>query len=1009
MSTDSSFFDPYLTLGIPRTSTTAEIRTAYRKLVLKCHPDKVLDPDPIKKQEAVEQFQRVHRSYELLSNETERAKYDDKIRIKEARERMQATGGKIFTRMNTGAGAGQSATAAAAGFYPFTSTRRRPPTSQQPPFPAGPAPAGPRPEPRGPRSAHEAFSAHTPEERNTHRTEDPRGPPPSYEQIFARATSSAAHATERGERERENEREREREKERERERERSEKSRSSRRTSTKMEIDPSLADRVKINGTSIRIDTPTPPPTDPNSAPPSTTLPSRARSDKPRTSTSRRGKSRQREEEDPLVHATRLFEERVRASEEKEAERKRERRRSRREQLAREHAAAATATADAEYLSAHHRDQEYIDQQRIAAQQKLQALRKAAEEAAEDMRRTAEWVQEEGLDRSRRKSRQPGSHHHHDELEEKERRRAQRHHERREREREKEREQDQARRSAFSSPIPGAAEEYDYDNEKGTKIYEFAHHRSTRRSHERETTTTAAAAAAGKTPEEIIRERPDLLRKLERERERGDHESRVRQREVERMKRVRAEEEYIHAWNKKTEHLHVSSPERAFGEKGYEGILYPGEELRDTARDRGISRSRTTGATSTPTTPDINVHRSQHARGTSSTRIRRDVDGHENPMYTSRSHGRGIRGKSRSEDYGRFESGGADKDTPLRRAETTSGRSMAEQKPKSGPEYLDAHTVSPERYSGRGRLNVPDDHSAFTSSTAGNVPPQSYRYSQPSPPNISKLDTTSKSGIKPMVLEPDERLHHSRSRGSRSPLTSPLRSPLRERKSIHVDSRLSASTSTSPSLASPGTTTTASTTTPVGTPSSTLRGQGLSDVPPSLPPLTASSTVKEKARHFDFGMTALFEKASAPIVHNVPLDSIPKRRVRDPAKPAKISSREAGTTSRVRDREVETSRVPIIREPKRDDIRYSKSVSASPSVSANLPVTENGDIKYTTAKNILAAATTEEVSGTATSKVGPISLSGSKTVKSSKSYTRSKTEDSSSIEGLAHRYKASVY
>ncbi|KAI5301124.1 hypothetical protein KEM56_001945 [Ascosphaera pollenicola] len=110
-------------------------------------------------------------------------------------------------------------------------------------------------------------------------------------------------------------------------------------------------------------------------------------------------------------------------------------------------------------------------------------------------------------------------------------------------------------------------------------------------------------------------------------------------------------------------------------------------------------------------------------------------------------------------------------------------------------------------------------------------------------------------------------------------------------------------------------------------------------------------------------MTALFEKASAPVVHSVPLDGIPKRRVRDPNKPTKLATKEPGHTSRLREREEETGRHQV-GESKRDEIRYSKLASV-------LPVTENGDIKYTTAKKILNAVTTDDVNATATPEHTP--------------------------------------
>ncbi|KAI0139624.1 DnaJ-domain-containing protein [Hypoxylon sp. NC0597] len=75
--------DPYKILGVSKDVQLSEIRSAYKKLVLKCHPDKIQDPKL--KEEKQKEFQQVQQAYELLSNEAERAKYDDKVRLEELR------------------------------------------------------------------------------------------------------------------------------------------------------------------------------------------------------------------------------------------------------------------------------------------------------------------------------------------------------------------------------------------------------------------------------------------------------------------------------------------------------------------------------------------------------------------------------------------------------------------------------------------------------------------------------------------------------------------------------------------------------------------------------------------------------------------------------------------------------------------------------------------------------------------------------------------------------------
>ncbi|KXJ92720.1 hypothetical protein Micbo1qcDRAFT_50559 [Microdochium bolleyi] len=78
--------DPYLALGVSRDAQLTEIRTAYRKLILKCHPDKI--QDPLLKQQKQDEFQRVQQAYELLSSEKEKSKYDDMYRLNELQKEM---------------------------------------------------------------------------------------------------------------------------------------------------------------------------------------------------------------------------------------------------------------------------------------------------------------------------------------------------------------------------------------------------------------------------------------------------------------------------------------------------------------------------------------------------------------------------------------------------------------------------------------------------------------------------------------------------------------------------------------------------------------------------------------------------------------------------------------------------------------------------------------------------------------------------------------------------------
>src|SRR3981189_3008038 len=66
------FRDYYETLGVPKTASEDEIRSAFRKLARKYHPDVAKD-----KKTAEEKFKEINEAYEVLSDPDKRKKYDE--------------------------------------------------------------------------------------------------------------------------------------------------------------------------------------------------------------------------------------------------------------------------------------------------------------------------------------------------------------------------------------------------------------------------------------------------------------------------------------------------------------------------------------------------------------------------------------------------------------------------------------------------------------------------------------------------------------------------------------------------------------------------------------------------------------------------------------------------------------------------------------------------------------------------------------------------------------------
>ena len=68
--------DFYVRLGIPDGAAEPEIKSAYRRRALQCHPD-LVNEGPLKA-DAEKEFRQISEAYQCLTNPTERRRYDAK-------------------------------------------------------------------------------------------------------------------------------------------------------------------------------------------------------------------------------------------------------------------------------------------------------------------------------------------------------------------------------------------------------------------------------------------------------------------------------------------------------------------------------------------------------------------------------------------------------------------------------------------------------------------------------------------------------------------------------------------------------------------------------------------------------------------------------------------------------------------------------------------------------------------------------------------------------------------
>ncbi|MGO9674932.1 MAG: DnaJ C-terminal domain-containing protein [Methylocella sp.] len=101
--------DPYTVLGVPKSADAAEIKSAFRKLAKKFHPDQSKEP------KAKEKFAEIGSAYEILGDEKKRGAFDRGEIDAEGKPRHPG-----FEGFGAGAGAGRRAHAGAGpGFEGF--------------------------------------------------------------------------------------------------------------------------------------------------------------------------------------------------------------------------------------------------------------------------------------------------------------------------------------------------------------------------------------------------------------------------------------------------------------------------------------------------------------------------------------------------------------------------------------------------------------------------------------------------------------------------------------------------------------------------------------------------------------------------------------------------------------------------------------------------------------------------------------------------------------------------
>ena len=69
--------DLYEVLGVSKDASEQEIKSAYRKLAIKYHPDRYATASEAEKKEAEAKFKEINHAYEVLSDPNKKSNYDN--------------------------------------------------------------------------------------------------------------------------------------------------------------------------------------------------------------------------------------------------------------------------------------------------------------------------------------------------------------------------------------------------------------------------------------------------------------------------------------------------------------------------------------------------------------------------------------------------------------------------------------------------------------------------------------------------------------------------------------------------------------------------------------------------------------------------------------------------------------------------------------------------------------------------------------------------------------------